>query len=48
MANDQPSVAELLDLQEAVEVEMSVVISNPHAPDNPMIYVSEEFEKQTG
>lgn len=48
MANDQPSDAELFDLLEADEVEMSVVISNPHAPDNPMIYVSEEFERQTG
>lgn len=27
---------------------MSVVISNPAHPDNPMIYVSEEFEVQTG
>jgi len=25
-----------------------VVISNPHLPDNPMIYVSDEFEAQTG
>ena len=27
---------------------MSVVITNPWHPDNPMIYVSEEFEAQTG
>ena len=27
---------------------MSVVISDPALPDNPMIFVSEEFEKQTG
>ncbi|WP_243695764.1 PAS domain-containing protein [Rhodovulum marinum] len=30
------------------EREMSVVISDPGLPDNPMIYVSEEFERQTG
>jgi PAS domain S-box-containing protein len=35
-------------LLEADEVEMSVVISDPALPDNPMIFVSEEFEKQTG
>lgn len=30
------------------EAELSVVISNPNLPDNPMIYVSDEFEAQTG
>lgn len=30
------------------ETEMSVVISDPSQPDNPMIYVSDEFEAQTG
>ncbi len=30
------------------EREKSVVISDPSRPDNPMIYVSEEFERQTG
>jgi PAS domain-containing protein len=30
------------------EAELSVVISDPKRPDNPMIYVSEEFEAQTG
>lgn len=30
------------------EQEMSVVISDPSRPDMPIIYVSEEFEKQTG
>lgn len=30
------------------EREKSVVISDPSRPDNPMIYVSEEFETQTG
>ena len=27
---------------------MSVVFTDPKQPDNPMIFVSEEFEKQTG
>jgi PAS domain S-box-containing protein len=48
MARTEPTDAELFDLLEAEEVEMSVVISNPALPDNPMIYVSEEFELQTG
>jgi PAS domain S-box-containing protein len=30
------------------EKEMSVVISDPSRPDMPIIFVSEEFEKQTG
>lgn len=30
------------------ETEMSVVFSDPSLPDNPMIYVSDEFEAQTG
>ncbi len=41
-------VAELKGFLEADEAEMSVVISNPALPDNPMIYVSDEFERQTG
>ncbi|WP_424932766.1 PAS domain-containing protein [Amaricoccus macauensis] len=32
----------------ADEQELSVVITNPHVPGNPLIYVSEEFERQTG
>ena len=35
-------------LLEDDEVEMSVVFSDPNLADNPMIYVSDEFEKQTG
>ncbi len=27
---------------------MSVVFSDPSLPDNPMIFVSDEFERQTG
>ncbi len=42
---DQDALRELLEEDEA---EMSVVFSDPHQPDNPMIYVSDEFEKQTG
>lgn len=42
------SQAELRGLLEEDEVEMSVVVSDPSRPDNPMIYVSEEFEAQTG
>jgi PAS domain S-box-containing protein len=30
------------------EREQSVVITNPALPDNPMIFVSDEFEVQTG
>ena len=37
----------LKSLLESDEVEMSVVFSDPSLPDNPMIYVSEEFEMQT-
>ena len=35
-------------LLEDDETEMSVVFSDPSQPDNPMVYVSEEFERQTG
>ncbi len=40
--------SELLGLLAADEIEKSVVITDPHLPDNPMIFVSEEFEDQTG
>ena len=40
--------ASLKALLEQDETEMSVVFSDPSLPDNPMIFVSEEFEKQTG
>jgi len=43
-----PTEDELIALLEAEERTMSVVITNPWHPDNPMIYVSEEFEEQTG
>lgn len=35
-------------LLEQDEAEMSVVFSDPTLPDNPMIFVSDEFERQTG
>lgn len=38
----------LRSLLERDEREMSVVFSDPHSPDNPMIFVSDEFEVQTG
>ena len=38
----------LRSLLEGDEVEMSVVFSDPSLPDNPMIFVSDEFEDQTG
>jgi len=38
----------LMSLLEDDEMEMSVVVSDPNLPDNPMIFVSGEFEVQTG
>jgi len=48
MGSIDRNVAELRGLLEAEEVEMSVVVTNPALPDNPMIYVSDAFEQQTG
>lgn len=48
MVNHQADDDFLRSLLEADEVEMSVVISDPSLPDNPMIFVSDEFERQTG
>ena len=48
MGNDQVDSGFLRSLLEADESEMSVVISDPSLPDNPMIFVSEEFARQTG
>ena len=39
---------DLRELLENDEQQMSVVFTDPHKPDNPMIYVSPEFERQTG
>ena len=38
----------LRGMLDAEEREMSVVFTDPGLPDNPMIYVSEEFARQTG
>jgi PAS domain S-box-containing protein len=48
MGSDQLDVTYLRSFLEEDETEMSVVFSDPNAPDNPMIFVSEEFESQTG
>ena len=48
MNQPRPDQSLLLSFLEEDEREMSVVISDPSAPDNPMVYVSEEFELQTG
>lgn len=47
MSHDK-SQAEFRFLLEDDETEMSVVFSDPSLPDNPMIFVSDEFELQTG
>jgi PAS domain S-box-containing protein len=43
-----PNEDDLISMLESDERSMSVVITNPALPDNPMIYISEEFEDQTG
>jgi PAS domain S-box-containing protein len=48
VSNQDPDEAFLRSLLERDEVEMSVVFSDPSLADNPMIFVSDEFEDQTG
>ena len=48
MSNQELDQGYLRSLLEEDEVEMSVVFSDPSVPDNPMIFVSDEFEDQTG
>ena len=48
MEQNEPDELGLESLLIDDEVDLSVVISNPKLPDNPMIYVSDEFEAQTG
>ena len=48
MSSQDLSREELRSLLENDETEMSVVFSDPNLPDNPMIFVSDEFEAQTG
>ncbi len=42
---DSRTALALLDPEDA---EKSVVVTDPHLVDNPMIFVSDEFERQTG
>lgn len=48
LTSDVPTEDDLIAMLDSDERAMSVVISNPWRSDNPMIYVSEEFEAQTG
>jgi len=48
MSHSELDQSYLRSLLEEDEVEMSVVFSDPSLPDNPMIFVSDEFEDQTG
>ncbi|MEM8551602.1 MAG: PAS domain-containing protein [Pseudomonadota bacterium] len=45
---DQTTSQTLFSLLDPDEMDMSVVVSDPHQPDNPMIFVSDAFEEQTG
>ena len=47
MSNGHGDVAKA-SLLTPEEREQSVVITNPALPDNPMIFISDEFETQTG
>ena len=47
MSNGHGDVAKAALLTEE-EREQSVVITNPALPDNPMIFITDEFETQTG
>lgn len=42
---DKSTALNLLGLE---EIDHSVVISDPNTPDTPMVFISDEFEKQTG
>ena len=48
MSHSELDQSYLRSLLEGDEVQMSVVFSDPSLPDNPMIFVSDEFEDQTG
>lgn len=48
MTDRQDDLAFHRSLLEIDEIDMSVVFSDPSLPDNPMIFVSDEFEAQTG
>ncbi|MEM6375199.1 MAG: PAS domain-containing protein [Pseudomonadota bacterium] len=48
MAQTLHDDAFLRSLLEEDETQMSVVFADPSLPDTPMIFVSDEFEQQTG
>jgi PAS domain S-box-containing protein len=48
MKHEDTDLAFLRSLLERDEAEMSVVFSDPSLPDNPLIFASDEFAKQTG
>ena len=48
MSHSELDQSYLRSLLEEDEIEMSVVFSDPSLPDNPMIFVSDEFKDQTG
>lgn len=51
-ADEDPSQGygdlEAAELLTGEEREQSIVITDPSLPDNPMIYISEDFQRQTG
>ena len=48
MSHSELDRSYLRSLLEGDKVQMSVVFSDPSVPDNPMIFVSDELEDQTG
>jgi PAS domain S-box-containing protein len=48
MSTRETDPRRLRSLLDEDEFDMSVVLSDPSLPDNPMIFVSDEFEAQTG
>ena len=48
MPHEAVDVERMKALIEPDEAEMSVVFTDPSLPDNPMIFVSEQFTAQTG
>ena len=48
MNNFRPAEEHLRELLDEEDIEMGVVISNPHLDDNPLIYVNEKFLSDCG
>lgn len=48
MSTSDANTRDLHKLLYSDEVDMSVVITDPRQANNPMIFISDEFEKQTG